>query len=88
MGKLYDLVKAIADNPDDLTKLPEVLDKVKEIEESETSLMTRVEQLHESNKNFLKMITVEDPKPPEEKNEEKTPTLADIAAAIAAKGGN
>ena len=86
MGKIYDLLKKIADNPDDLTDLPTALEKVKEMEENEAALMTKVEQLHESNKKFLRMITVEEPKKDPEP-EEKPPTLNDIAAAIAAKGG-
>ena len=87
MGKIYDLLKNIVDNPDDLTDLPTALEKVKEIEENEAALMTKVEQLHESNKKFLRMITVEEPKPPVESEDEKPPTLNDIAAAIAEKGG-
>ena len=87
MGKIYDLLKKIADNPDDLTDLPTALEKVKEIEENEAALMTKVEQLHESNKKFLRMITVEEPKKDPEPKDEKPPTLNDIAAAIAAKGG-
>ena len=88
MGKIYDLLKKIADNPDDLTDLPTALEKVKEIEENEAALMMKVEQLHESNKKFLRMITVEEPKTTTEPEEEKKPpSLADIAAAIAEKGG-
>ena len=87
MGKIYDLLKKIADNPDDLTDLPTALEKVKEIEENEAALMAKVEQLHESNKKFLRMITVEEPKPPAEPEDKKPPSLADIAAAIAEKGG-
>ena len=87
MGKIYDLLKKIADNPDDLTDLPTALEKVKEIEENEAALMTKVEQLHESNKKYLRMITVEEPKPAPEPEEIKPPSLADIAAAIAEKGG-
>ena len=87
MGKIYDLLKKIADNPDDLTDLPTALEKVKEIEENEAALMVKVEQLHESNKKFLRMITVEEPKTVTEPEDEKPPTLADIAAAIAEKGG-
>ena len=88
MGKIYELLKKIADNPDDLTDLPTALEKVKEIEENEAALMTKVEQLHESNKKFLRMITVEEPKKDPEPEVEPPPTLNDIAAAIAAKGGN
>ena len=87
MGKIYDLLKKIADNPDDLTDLPTALEKVKEIEENEAALMTKVEQLHESNKKFLRMITVEEPKTQTEPEDKKPPSLADIAAAIAEKGG-
>ena len=87
MGKIYDLLKKIADNPDDLTDLPTALEKVKEIEENEAALMTKGEQLHESNKKFLRMITVEEPKPQPEPEDKKPPSLADIAAAIAEKGG-
>ena len=87
MGKIYDLLKKIADNPDDLTDLPNALEKVKEMEENEAALMTKVEQLHESNKKFLRMITVEEPKKDPEPEDEKPPTLNDIAAAIAEKGG-
>lgn len=87
MGKIYDLLKKIADNPDDLTDLPTALEKVKEIEENEAALMTKVEQLHESNKKFLRMITVEEPIKSTEPEVVPPPTLNDIAAAIAAKGG-
>lgn len=87
MGKIYDMLKKLADNPDDLTELPVVLDKVKELEENEIQLVEKVASLHESNKKFLRMITVEEPKKDPEPEEEKPPTLDDIAAAIAAKGG-
>ena len=56
MGKLGDMIKAIIDKPDDLSMLPEIVEKVNVLETSEAGLLDRVAALQEVNRKYLQMI--------------------------------
>ncbi len=84
MSKIADLLRLLADNPDDLSSLPDIIAKVEAIETSEGDLMDKVDRLHEANKRYLKMVTVNEPKE-EIKEEEKMPTLDELARMMVAE---
>lgn len=86
MGKLADALKKLTENPDDLTSLPDLITKVTGLEDSEVALLDRVDKLHEANKRYLQMVTVNEPKKEEPKEEEKIPTLEELAKMMTNKG--
>ena len=82
MGKLGDMLKAIIDKPDDLTKLPEIVEKVNVLETSEAGLLDRVAALQEVNRKYLQMIPVAGNEPEPQKKPEPLPDMRAVAKAI------
>lgn len=85
MGKIADALRKLAETPDDLTKLPEIIAQVSTVEESEIALMSKVDLLHEANKRYLKMVTVSTPEEPKEPEPEPLPTLEELAKIMSMK---
>ena len=90
MGKLYDILKKFAENPqENLDLLPELTQKVQEIEASEAALTENVAKLYESNLRLAKMVTVPSEPPKEEPKEPPVPSMQELAKAmLEEKGGN
>ena len=85
MGKLADALRKLAETPDDLTALPDLINQVQATEESEVALMGKVDLLHEANKRYLKMVTVSTPEEKKEPEPEKIPTLDELAKIMIMK---
>lgn len=90
MGKLYDILKKFSENPqENLDLLPELTQKVQEIEASEAALTENVAKLYESNLRLAKMVTVPPEPLKEEPKEPAIPTMQELAKAmLEEKGGN
>ena len=82
MGKLGDMIKAIIDKPDDLSTLPEIVEKVNVLETSEAGLLDRVAALQEVNRKYLQMIPVAGTEPEPQKKPEPLPDMRAVAKAI------
>lgn len=74
MTKLSELIKALIENPEDLSQLPTLLDKAVEVEKQEGEYQMLVDKLQATNRNLLKMIPQPqaEPKKEEPKVEEYT----------------
>ena len=64
--KPSELLKKLLENPDDLTELPGLIDKVSEIEKNEENYQSRIANLQEVNRKYLQMIPMEGKEPPKE----------------------
>lgn len=77
-----DVLRAMQQNPDDMTRLPEIINQLSEMERDEEAYQARIASLIESNKAYLAQIptTYTEPNKPEEPP--APPTLADAREAI------
>lgn len=57
---LLKMLKAIKDNPEDLSTLPEIIEKVGEMEKTLGENEETIGRLHELKNKYLKMIPVKD----------------------------
>lgn len=72
--KLSEALKAIIANPDDLSQLPSLVEKVAELEKSEEGYQSRIANLQEVNRKYLNLIPIEGKEP------EKAPEPIDYRA--------
>lgn len=79
---LSDALKAIIADPEDLTQLPTIIEKVAQLEASELQYQERISKLQNLNKEFLAQIPIagEDTKSDDQQDEE--PTLEDAKAYL------
>ena len=79
---LSDALKAIIADPEDLTQLPTIIEKVAQLEASELQYQERISKLQNLNKEFLAQIPIagEDAKTDDQQDEE--PTLEDAKAYL------
>ena len=79
---LSDALKAIIADPEDLTQLPTIIEKVAQLEASEIQYQERISKLQNLNKEFLAQIPIagEDTKSDDQQDEE--PTLEDAKAYL------
>lgn len=79
---LSDALKAIISDPEDLTQLPTIIEKVAQLEASELQYQERISKLQNLNKEFLAQIPIagEDTKSDEQQDED--PTLEDAKAYL------
>lgn len=77
MSKISEALKAIIENPEDLSTLPQLVAGVEELEKSEEGYMERIARLQEVNKNYLSQIPIPNNDPQPEHEEDKAPTLDD-----------
>ena len=85
---LSDALKKIISDPEDLTQLPTIIEKVAQLEASELQYQERISKLQNLNKEFLAQIPIagEDTKTEDQQDEE--PTLEDARDyLISALGG-
>lgn len=74
--KISAALKALIDNPDDLTSLPQLVAQVEALEASEEDYQTRIANLQDINKKYLAQIPIagkDESEPPAEEE----PTLED-----------
>ena len=92
MGKYTDVLKAIQQNPDDLTQLPQLIEQIEQLEQSEFAYQERIARLQEINKAYLAQIPITTELPKTAKTDEPPaePSMTDVVDSIAAimNGGN
>lgn len=83
MPRLSELIKALADTPDDLSTLPEIIAQAEELENENAGYVDRVTNLQESNRKLLGMIpaTTTDPTEIESEGEVEL-TMEDASKAL------
>lgn len=82
---ISDRLKALIDNPDDLTSLPGLIDETSKLETEYGEALDKVGELHELNRKYLKMIPVAtgpEEKPGPEQLEIQPVTYTDAVDAI------
>lgn len=78
MAKLSKALKKLIENPDDLTKLPQIIEQVSNLESEIDSYQERIVQMRELNKKYLAMVPITDDDPTDQADEKEEPvTLAD-----------
>lgn len=80
--KLADALRKLAETPEDLSPLADLIPQIEALEQTELDLMDKVDKLHEANKRYLKMVTVAEPVKDPEPEPEKIPTLKEVAASL------
>ena len=79
---LSDALKAIISDPEDLTQLPTIIEKVAELEASELQYQERISKLQNLNKEFLAQIPIAGEDTKAEDQQEEDPTLEDAKAYL------
>ena len=79
---LSEALRAIIADPEDLTQLPTIIEKVAQLEASELQYQERISKLQNLNKEFLAQIPIagEDTKVDDQQDED--PTLEDAKAYL------
>ena len=85
---LSEALKKIISDPEDLTQLPTIIEKVALLEASELDYQTRISKLQNLNKEFLAQIPIAGENTQTEDQQDEEPTLEDAKAyLIEALGG-
>ena len=88
MGKIADALKALIENSEDLSSLPQLVAQVETLEASEEGYQNRIAKLQEVNRNYLAQIPIPNNEP-EPEPEDKEPTLEDAKQYLESfLGGN
>ncbi len=81
MASLYERIKALIENSEDLSDLPKIATDVQSLEAELEDRENRIAKLHEINRKYLKMIPV-DESPAKKEEKEEPPTIDDAVEAI------
>ena len=81
MASLYERIKALIENSEDLSDLPNIATDVQSLEAELEDRENRIAKLHEINRKYLKMIPVDEP-PAQKEEKEEPPTIDDAVEAI------
>ena len=81
MASLYERIKVLIENSEDLSDLPKIATDVQTLEAELEDRENRIAKLHEINRKYLKMIPVEEP-PAKQEEKEEPPTIDDAVEAI------
>jgi DNA repair ATPase RecN len=81
MASLYERIKALIENSEDLSDLPQIATDVQTLEAELEDRENRIAKLHEINRKYLKMIPVDEP-PAQKEEKEEPPTIDDAVEAI------
>ena len=85
---LSDALKKIISDPEDLTQLPTIIEKVAQLEASELQYQERISKLQNLNKEFLAQIPIAGEDTQMEEQQDEEPTLEDARDyLITALGG-
>ena len=79
---LSEALKKIIDDPEDLTQLPTIIEKVAQLEASELQYQERISKLQNLNKEFLAQIPIAGEDTKVEDQQEEDPTLEDAKAYL------
>lgn len=84
---ITEILQKMIDNPEDLTELPGVIERIRELEENYSASEEKIGELHTINRKYLSMIPIKD----ETKKEEEEPkheeiTVDDAVNSIMGRG--
>lgn len=79
---LSDALRAIIADPEDLTQLPTIIEKVAQLEASELQYQERISKLQNLNKEFLAQIPIAGEDTKSDDQQEEDPTLEDAKAYL------
>ena len=79
---LSEALKAIIADPEDLTQLPTIIEKVAQLEASELQYQERISKLQNLNKEFLAQIPIAGEDTKSDDQQEEDPTLEDAKAYL------
>ena len=79
---LSDALRAIISDPEDLTQLPTIIEKVAQLEASELQYQERISKLQNLNKEFLAQIPIAGEDTKSDDQQEEDPTLEDAKAYL------
>ena len=75
MNEIIEALKALAENPDDLSALPQVISKLEEKQQEYTSLendyQERIIKLQQANRSLLSQVPIAGNEPQQEEREKK-----------------
>lgn len=75
MNEIIEALKALAENPDDLSTLPQVISKLEEMQQEYTSLendyQERIIKLQQANRSLLSQIPIAGNEPQQEEGKKK-----------------
>ena len=74
---LSDALKKIISDPEDLTQLPTIIERVAQLEASELQYQERISKLQNLNKEFLAQIPIAGEDTQTEEQQDEEPTLED-----------
>lgn len=74
---LSDALRAIINDPEDLTQLPTIIEQVAQLEASEIEYQSRISKLQNLNKEFLAQIPIAGEDTKTEDQQDTEPTLED-----------
>lgn len=81
MGQIANALRALIENSEDLSTLPQLVAQVEALETSETSNLETIARLKDINKSYLAQIPIPNQQP-EEEEEEEEPTLEDAKETL------
>lgn len=83
-------LKKLIDNPDDLTELPAIIEKVTALEGEIDDYQQKIVDMRELNKKYLAMVPLTDEDPTETETKEEPPATLEDAKnyLIQTLGGN
>lgn len=79
---LSDALKKIIADPEDLTQLPTIIERVAQLEASELQYQERISKLQNLNKEFLAQIPIAGEDTKTEDQQEEEPTIEDAKAYL------
>lgn len=79
MDALSKLLKALIDNPDDLSSLPQLVARAEELEQAEGQYLERIAKLQDINKKYLAQIPVPGEEVTGQEQQDDEPTLEDAS---------
>ena len=74
---LSDALKKIIADPEDLTQLPTIIERVAQLEASELQYQERISKLQNLNKEFLSQIPIAGEDTKQEDQQDEEPTIED-----------
>lgn len=78
MATLSQALRKLIDNPDDLTELPGLIEKVSNLENDVEGYQERIVKMQDLNKKYLAMVPITDDDPAQAETKEEEPaTLED-----------
>lgn len=79
---LSEALKKIIADPEDLTQLPTIIERVAQLEASELEYQERINKLQNLNKEFLAQIPIAGEDTKMEEQQEEEPTIEDAKAYL------